>query len=432
MKAPIALFCYNRPAELTQTINSIKRNKESAHSDIYIFSDGPKNSDDAKRVREVRDIIGAIEGFNTVNITFREQNIGLAENIIDGVNNVLSVHDRVIVIEDDLKVSNHFLCFMNEALERYKSASRVWHISGWNYPIDSDKLPDIFLWRVMNCWGWATWSNRWQHFNKDPQQVIDDFTHKDIYEFNVDGRQDFFGQIIDNSQGQINTWAIFWYATIFQNNGLCLNPAQTLVDNIGFSSGTHCNNKSFKDLLPVKPPSVWPEELKESDEHLLEIKKYFESVGPALPLELSSFNLTEAEISSLYPLLSRQNFSLRSSLEQIWYLMDSVWDNLELDNENLDLEKLQEFYMHPVWLLNGLYTETDNESIAHRKKLSNWVRSKPEIQKIVDVGGGIGFLARTIASDTPTSEIKILEPFPSSYAARVIENRKNKEFKNKI
>ena len=321
---------------------------------------------------------------------------------------------------------------MNEALERYKSASRVWHISGWNYPIDSDKLPDIFLWRVMNCWGWATWSNRWQHFNKDPQQVIDDFTHKDIYEFNVDGRQDFFGQIIDNSQGQINTWAIFWYATIFQNNGLCLNPAQTLVDNIGFSSGTHCNNKSFKDLLPVKPPSVWPEELKESDEHLLEIKKYFESVGPALPLELSSFNLTEAEISSLYPLLSRQNFSLRSSLEQIWYLMDSVWDNLELDNENLDLEKLQEFYMHPVWLLNGLYTETDNESIAHRKKLSNWVRSKPEIQKIVDVGGGIGFLARTIASDTPTSEIKILEPFPSSYAARVIENRKSIEFISKL
>ena len=47
--------------------------------------------------------------------------------------------------------------------------------------------------------------------------------------------------IIENKENKINTWAIFWYATIFKQNGLCLNPTQTFVENIGHDgSGVHC------------------------------------------------------------------------------------------------------------------------------------------------------------------------------------------------
>jgi len=56
---------------------------------------------------------------------------------------------------------------MNEALEFYEEEDKVWHISGWNYPIETDGLDDVFLWRAMNCWGWATWADRWQYFEKD-------------------------------------------------------------------------------------------------------------------------------------------------------------------------------------------------------------------------------------------------------------------------
>ena len=37
--------------------------------------------------------------------------------------------------------------YMNEALEVYKDEKKVWHISGWNYQIDSDNL-DLIL---MSC-----------------------------------------------------------------------------------------------------------------------------------------------------------------------------------------------------------------------------------------------------------------------------------------
>ncbi len=42
---------------------------------------------------------------------------------------------------------------MNEALEFYQDEKKVWHISGWNYPINIDIKDDVFLWRVMNLLG---------------------------------------------------------------------------------------------------------------------------------------------------------------------------------------------------------------------------------------------------------------------------------------
>jgi len=67
---------------------------------------------------------------------------------------------------------------MNEALEFYKDEPKVWHISGWNYPIDPEGLPDTFLWRAMNCWGWATWADRWQYFQREPENWFGSFQRK--------------------------------------------------------------------------------------------------------------------------------------------------------------------------------------------------------------------------------------------------------------
>jgi len=91
----------------------------------------------------------------------------LANSIIDGVTNIVNRYGKIIVLEDDLVTSQYFLKFMNEALEFYQDEKKVWHISGWNYPINIDIKDDVFLWRVMNCWGWATWKDRWNFYEKN-------------------------------------------------------------------------------------------------------------------------------------------------------------------------------------------------------------------------------------------------------------------------
>ena len=69
----------------------------------------------------------------------------------------------------------------------------------------------------MNCWGSATGADRWKYYKKDVDETIRKFNKKDICRFNLDGVENFWEQVLSN----INTWAIFWYATVFKNNGLC-------------------------------------------------------------------------------------------------------------------------------------------------------------------------------------------------------------------
>ena len=85
----------------------------------------------------------------------------------------------------------------------------------------------------MNCWGWGTWADRWEKFNDCSADHMDSFSPEDRKLFNCNGSYDFFRQIIENHHGILDTWAIFWYATIFREEGLCLTPGRSLVNNTG-------------------------------------------------------------------------------------------------------------------------------------------------------------------------------------------------------
>jgi hypothetical protein len=53
-------------------------------------------------------------------------------------------------------------------------------------------------------------------FNKDTEMLISKFTPSMIREFNFDNTTNFWKQVLLNRNGEINTWAIYWYATIFK------------------------------------------------------------------------------------------------------------------------------------------------------------------------------------------------------------------------
>jgi hypothetical protein len=248
--APILLFCYNRLDHTRRTLKALRRNEFADRSDLFIFSDGAKTFEEQNLVNDLRKHLRSVEGFKSVTLIERRENYGLAKSIIDGVTEYVKEYDRVIVVEDDIVTSPGFLSFMNRALEYYQDDKKLWHISGWNYPIKSENLDDVFMWRAMNCWGWATWSDRWVNFEKNPNRLVQNWTEAQKKEFDLDGYNDFWSQVEANLNGEMNTWAIFWYATIFENKGLCLNPTQSFVENIGFDgSGENCeiDSASHKD-----------------------------------------------------------------------------------------------------------------------------------------------------------------------------------------
>lgn len=111
--APIVVFGFNRPDALKNTIASLLRNEEAKDSDLFVFVDGPREGKvgEKKKVREVREYVKSITGFKSLHYTFAKNNKGLANSIIGGVSEVINQYGRVIILEDDIVLSNNFYHF---------------------------------------------------------------------------------------------------------------------------------------------------------------------------------------------------------------------------------------------------------------------------------------------------------------------------------
>ncbi|MCB1355149.1 MAG: glycosyltransferase [Maritimibacter sp.] len=252
-KAPVVLFVFNRPDHTRRTLTALAANAGAKETDLIVYADGPRDARDRVAVEETRRIAAAAQGFRSVTMVARPDNFGLAENIAQGVSDVMSRFGRAIVLEDDIETSPGFLDYMNAALVRYRDTPKVWHISGWSYRIDPQGLPPYFFFPVMNCWGWATWADRWQAYRRAPERILREWSPEQRHAFDLGGAHDFFTQIEDNAEGHIHTWAVFWYATIFEAGGLCLNPTLSFTRNIGLDgSGTHFTKPSKEEPLTLR------------------------------------------------------------------------------------------------------------------------------------------------------------------------------------
>ena len=277
--APIIFFVYNRPYHTKRSIEALNKNHLSTESTIYIYSDGEKNKEELKKINEVRSYVKSIKGFKKINIINRHRNYGVADSIIDGVTSVVNKYGKAIILEDDIVTSPYFLKFMNDALKYYEDEKKVMHISGWTYPIKFNEEKNTFLWRVMNCWGWGTWKDRWSLYRRDPEYIYRTYDDNMIKSFDLENSKIFWPQIIDNKNKRIKTWAIFWYASIFSNRGLCLNPTKTYVLNIGQDgTGTHCGARKTlyrEKILNNKSNTSFPNTLSESSDAIERVKKYY-------------------------------------------------------------------------------------------------------------------------------------------------------------
>jgi hypothetical protein len=250
--APIVLFVYNRPLHTQRVLDALVLNNEAKDTILYIYSDGPKEESTPENLIanvETRNIIRQENRFKQIIIIEHENNKGLANSIIDGVTEVLTIHESVIVLEDDILVSRGFLSYMNNALFFYENEEKVGCIHSWNYNLDTTNyLASTFFLRGADCWGWATWRRAWKLFNSNGSQLLNKIIESNaVFEFDRKGTHKFTQMLMDNVNNKNNSWAIRWHASLFLENKFCLQPTKSIVKNIGFDgSGSHC---SADDLL---------------------------------------------------------------------------------------------------------------------------------------------------------------------------------------
>lgn len=277
--APIVLIAYNREEHLKQTFEALSSNIDAEYTRLYCYIDGPKNVNDANIQTKIIKIIKFFNAnFKSVKIIHRNKNYGLANNISMAVTEVITKYGKVIVVEDDIITSNSFIRYMNDALNFYQNEKKVWHIAAHSEINFEEKENEIYLWRLMSCWGWATWQDRWSYYEKNPTKLINEFNTEMIKDFDLNESGLFWKQVISNAKEEIDTWAIFWYATIFRNKGLCVSPFYSYSSNIGFDgSGVHCGtneNKQEKQMLNHHGKFVGKVELVE-DKNALALNEFF-------------------------------------------------------------------------------------------------------------------------------------------------------------
>jgi len=261
--APIVLFVYNRPWHTIQTVEALQKNELAAESELFVYCDEAKNKEARKSVDEVREYIDKVDGFKKITVLKREKNWGLANSIIDGVTKVVNEYGKIIVLEDDLVTSPYFLKFMNEALDKYRDEQSVFSITGYSFSSDIEEIDETYFLKLTSSWSWATWKDKWNVFSYNDEVFKDCLEHK--AKFNYDESYNYTDMVNDQLKGKINSWAIYWYASVFLQKGLTLYPSKALVENIGFDgSGTHCGKAKEVNKLYNKV-YILTDNIKEKD-----------------------------------------------------------------------------------------------------------------------------------------------------------------------
>ena len=315
MTASIALFVYARPDHARRTVEALLKNPEASSSDLIVFSDAARTQDKEDAVRQVREYVAGIHGFRSLTLHHRPQNFGLAKSIIEGVTQVLAEHERVIVLEDDLETSPHFLRYMGEALDRFAEEDRVISVHGYVYPVHKP-LPEAFFLRGADCWGWATWRRGWAQFNPDGQFLLDELKRQSLLKaFDFNGAYGYSEMLKGQINGSNDSWAVRWHASAFLANKLTLYPGRSLTHPIGNdSTGTHCGSTSaFDAKLSATPIRLDSVVIEESEIARKTIEDFFREKHPPLQRVLRRFmsenvrqRLTGMAKDWLPPVLARQ------------------------------------------------------------------------------------------------------------------------------
>ena len=253
--APVVLFVYNRLDHTKRTVQSLQKNFFAEDTDLFVYADAARDGAAAIKVNEVREYLKTIGGFKSVTIRLRENNLGVDDNIILGVTEIINEYGKIIVLEDDLVTSKWFLQYMNDSLNFYKDQEEVACIHGYLLPVQQ-KLKEVFFLKGADCWGWATWKRAWDIFELDGSMLLDKLEKRALErEFDFGNTYPYTQALRDQAEGRTKCWDIRWYASAFLENKLTLHPGQSLVSNIGHdNSGTHCYETERYDVVLAEEP----------------------------------------------------------------------------------------------------------------------------------------------------------------------------------
>jgi hypothetical protein len=263
---PVAFFVFKRP-NLTQGVFEAIR--QARPRQLFVIADGPRNPDDQILCNQTRAVIDQVDWPCEVITNFSATNLGLRCRLTSGITWVFDHVEEAIFLEDDCLPHPTFFPYCAELLERYRTDTRVMHISGDCFVNISPPTHSYYFTRYAHVWGWASWRRAWKVYDgalagwndKNVRQGV-------LQQATSTGERQFWKSTLDAvQQGSIDTWDYQWTFSLLSKSGLAINPTVNLVRNIGFggsATNTTDSESNLADLsvVAMKFPLIHPPAVK--------------------------------------------------------------------------------------------------------------------------------------------------------------------------
>ena len=247
---PIVFVFYNRDKITEKNLKEILLINPKK---IYLLSDGSNNKIKKEKILKLRLKIEKQLKKKKVNFIkiYSQNNLGSEKNIIHGLNKVFKKEKQAIIIEDDCIVDKTFYQFAKKILNIYKNNKSIWGVTAQTF-MDGYKK-NYYMSKYAHCWGWATWSNRWNDFDYKMSfwkkwSNGNFWNTKNNYLDIVE--QIFWKSIYKKLYANKNrSWNYKWQCFIWKKKGYFIHPHLNLVENDGFSNFSSNTKKISKKIL---------------------------------------------------------------------------------------------------------------------------------------------------------------------------------------
>lgn len=244
--APVAFVIFRRPETTKRVFEEISRVQPQK---LYIIADGarPHIQGEQELVESTRRIVEQVDWPCEVVRIYSNENLGLRQRVMSGLDEVFSREDKAIILEDDCLPSRSFFTFTSDLLERYASDERIALVSGLNFAPSRKVGSDYFFSHSAYIWGWATWSRTWRAFRHSPQ--VEEWSESEIKTISPTfasriQKKDFLNLM--SLANTLDTWDVSFAVWIRQSRLLTAIPRINLIENIGFGvEATHTKFEAF-------------------------------------------------------------------------------------------------------------------------------------------------------------------------------------------
>lgn len=280
--SPVLVLAYNRPLHLQKCLDSLGNNLGFSKHQVVIAIDGMKSESERQICDQVQLVATEFSRRHTnVKVIRNHRNLGLGTSVLNNIDKVLENNSSIIVIEDDLVLSSHFLNFCEFGLTNYLHDKSVVAISGFSLPIES--LDETYFLRGADCWGWATWKDRWDRFERNGNVLLRELKKRRLQRvFDLDYSYQYTNMLKRQVTGESNSWAIRWHASTFLQGGLSLFPKVSLVENRGNDgSGTNMGaTEVYSTIVDKQAPNCAKIEVTESKQARKKLIQFYKRKFP--------------------------------------------------------------------------------------------------------------------------------------------------------